>query len=126
MSRNNSNKKTVILFTRIPVPGKTKTRLNPFLTPDECVGLHYAFMADELEAISATAYRVDVCYFEDEEATEDDKDEFRSFLNDEISIPFCTFPQRGFDIFVRMKNAFSDSWKFGAPGRKILVGCDVP
>ena len=126
MSCNYTNIKTIILFTRIPVAGKTKTRLSPFLTLDECVNLHYSFMADELEAISSIADRVDVCYFEDEEATDDDKDEFRSFLNDEISIPFCTFPQRGTDIFDRMKNAFSDSWAFGAPGRKVLVGCDVP
>ena len=36
----------LILMTRIPIPGKTKTRLMDLLTGDECAGLHMAFLKD--------------------------------------------------------------------------------
>lgn len=119
----------VILFTRIPVAGKTKTRLMPFLKAEECVALHYAFMADEVAEICKSADKLEVCYFEDESATDDDCDDFRSFLMEEVTIPFCTFPQRGSDVFERMSLAFRDSFemeKNGRQGKRILIGCDLP
>lgn len=39
-------KNAVICFTRVPRPGQTKTRLLPVLTPEECAGLHWAFLKD--------------------------------------------------------------------------------
>ena len=42
-------KRAVILFTRVPRPGQTKTRLLPVLSPDQCAGLHWAFLKDLAE-----------------------------------------------------------------------------
>lgn len=39
-------KKAVICFTRVPRPGVTKTRLMGALTPEDCAGLHWAFLKD--------------------------------------------------------------------------------
>lgn len=39
-------KNAVICFTRVPRPGKTKTRLMPRLTGDQCAALHWAFLKD--------------------------------------------------------------------------------
>lgn len=97
----------------------------PYLTPEQCVQLHYAMMADELEALQAQSDKIEVCYFDDEANTDDERDEFRSFLNEEIEIPFLTYPQRGDDIWEKMRNAFEDSFAREA-GSKILVGCDIP
>lgn len=39
-------KRAVICFTRVPVPGKTKTRLMPLLGGKNCARLHTAFLQD--------------------------------------------------------------------------------
>ena len=39
-------KNAIICFTRIPLPGQTKTRLQPFLNGAECAALHSAFLRD--------------------------------------------------------------------------------
>ena len=39
-------KQALILFTRIPVPGKTKTRLMPYFSPKQCAQLHTCFLKD--------------------------------------------------------------------------------
>lgn len=38
--------KAIIFFTRSPIPGKTKTRMQPYLSPDECANLHKALIRD--------------------------------------------------------------------------------
>ena len=38
--------KAFIVFTRIPVENKTKTRLLTYYTPKQCVGLHLAILKD--------------------------------------------------------------------------------
>lgn len=42
----------LIIFTRVPVAGKTKTRLMPYFTGEECAELHTAFLKD-IAAMSA-------------------------------------------------------------------------
>ena len=44
-------KQALILFTRIPVPGKTKTRLMPYFSPKQCAKLHTCFLKDISEQI---------------------------------------------------------------------------
>lgn len=39
-------KRAVIIFTRIPEPGKTKTRMMPHLTAAQCARLHTCFLED--------------------------------------------------------------------------------
>ena len=46
-------KDALILFTRVPIPGQTKTRLMPFLTGEECARLHACFVKDIYEKSKA-------------------------------------------------------------------------
>lgn len=39
-------RRAIILFTRVPEAGKTKTRLSPYLTPEQCAKLHTCFLKD--------------------------------------------------------------------------------
>ena len=39
-------KKALIVFTRVPMAGRTKTRLMPYFTADECAEIHTAFLMD--------------------------------------------------------------------------------
>ena len=43
----NEEECAIILFTRIPVAGKTKTRMMPFLSGEECADLHTCFIKKE-------------------------------------------------------------------------------
>ena len=39
-------KRAVIVFTRVPIPGQTKTRMMPYFSPEECAKLHENFLKD--------------------------------------------------------------------------------
>jgi glycosyltransferase A (GT-A) superfamily protein (DUF2064 family) len=39
-------KRAIIIMAKIPLAGTVKTRLQPFLTPDECAELTTAFLQD--------------------------------------------------------------------------------
>ena len=39
-------REAIIIFTRVPIPGKTKTRLQSFLTKEQCAEIHKNFLKD--------------------------------------------------------------------------------
>ncbi len=55
-------KKAIIIFTRIPLPGKTKTRMMPALSGRKCAALHTCFLKDIYGACSKTDADVFVDY----------------------------------------------------------------
>ncbi|MCL2233366.1 MAG: TIGR04282 family arsenosugar biosynthesis glycosyltransferase [Treponema sp.] len=114
----NVEKNAIILFTRIPVPGKTKTRLQPFLTAGECCLLHHAFIRDIHQVLreTKTACDIIVCY-----TPEGDLADMETLLP-----AACAFlPQRGLDIGQRMHNAMCSVLEKGY-SRCLLVGSDLP
>ena len=50
----------VIVFVKVPVPGQVKTRLIPYLSPEQAASLYQAFLVDWCNALStiSTAHRV--------------------------------------------------------------------
>ena len=50
----------VIVFVKNPVPGQVKTRLIPYLSPEQAASLYQAFLVDWCNALStiSTAHRV--------------------------------------------------------------------
>lgn len=58
----------VIVFTRVPIPGQTKTRMMPYFSPEECAKLHENFLKDiaqECEKVNADIF---VCYTPEKES----------------------------------------------------------
>mgnify|MGYP001138864876 len=52
-------KRAVIVFTRVPIPGQTKTRMMPYFSPEECAKLHENFLKDiaqECEKVNADIF----------------------------------------------------------------------
>ena len=43
----------VVVITKAPVPGRSKTRLSPPCTPDQAAGIAAAAVADTLDAVRA-------------------------------------------------------------------------
>lgn len=110
--------KALILMTRIPYRGNTKTRLMPVLKPIQCEELHWAFLED---------------YYTCFESIDDDIDVFVAYAPENQSDTFLTsvptnyecFKQRGSNLGFRMLNAFQDVFDKGYE-KVVLVGCDIP
>ena len=89
-------KDALILFTRVPIPGQTKTRLMPFLTGEECARLHACFVKDIYE--KAKQVDADIFVFF---TPKDEKKLLQQILDNET----VCLPQFGDDLGERMKNA---------------------
>ena len=46
----------VIVFTRVPIPGQTKTRMMPYFSPEECAKLHENFLKDIAQEMLTYSY----------------------------------------------------------------------
>ena len=113
---NNNRKKAVILFTRIPVPGKTKTRMMPYLSAEGCASLHKCFLRDMSREIRKTEADLFVCYEPDGDV---------NVLRDICGRRATYFPQRGEDLGARMFNAISEVLGKGYESC-VLTGSDIP
>jgi len=104
----------VVIMSRIPVPGKTKTRLEGFLTSRECADLHRAFLKDILTVHT-------------------DRNKFLSYgdegpfelIEDILPYDIETFPQRGESLGEKMKNIFIHLFGLGYES-VVLFGADIP
>lgn len=109
--------KALLLMTRIPIPGKTKTRLMELLTGDECAQLHTAFLKDLLASF-ADLEDIDVFM------TYTPADSLHMIKN-MIPRSIKTFPQRGEDLGERMFLAIDHVLQQGYQ-KVILIGSDIP
>lgn len=107
--------KAIIFFTRIPTPGKTKTRLEPFLNQDLCARLQTAFIKDIYNNIKAMGVDIIVNYSEDGDL---------EILKDIIDKEVYFLKQEGKNLGEKMYNAISfslESYK-----NVVLIGSDLP
>lgn len=110
--------KALILMTRVPVPGKTKTRLMKILSGEQCAEIHKAFLKD---------------IFNVYEHIKDDVDIYLTYASEgcftllEHMIPsyIQCFPQVGEDLGERMLNSMSYIFNKGY-SKVLLMGCDIP
>ncbi|MHC1750658.1 MAG: TIGR04282 family arsenosugar biosynthesis glycosyltransferase [Cellulosilyticaceae bacterium] len=108
-------KKAIIIFTRVPVAGQTKTRLQTVLTPSLCARLHSAFLQDihaVCQEVEADAY---ICF------TPSDQKMILEDLLGEIN----SFEQEGHDLGEKMYQAIEFVLSKGYD-KCILIGTDVP
>ena len=109
-------KNALICFTRVPRPGVTKTRLLPVLTPEQCAGLHWAFLKDLAQVYENVDAHLFVAYTADEnwEALKPVFPTARDF-----------FPQEGADLGEKMYNAIARVLGLGYEA-VVLTGADLP
>lgn len=107
----------LILMTRIPIAGQTKTRLMEIMSGDECAELHMAFLKDlfntfkELEELD-----IYLTY-----TPKNSLDTIENIIPEFIK----TFPQRGEDLGSKMYNAIKDILSLDYE-KVILIGSDIP
>lgn len=108
----------LIIFTREPVPGKTKTRLMPAFTPEQCAEFHKCFLKDiskEMKDLDADLF---VAYTGGKPAFL--RKTFRRAFRDGRA-----FEQLGDDFGERMENAFRKVLCLGYD-KAVLIGTDIP
>lgn len=116
-------KQAYVIMTRVPEAGKTKTRLMPFLTGEECKELHEAFLLDMRDLFLRsgevnTRTEVILYYL----ASGPDSEERISRL-----LPGAAryIPQYGEGMGERMKNIFRQLLTEGYR-KVVLTGTDIP
>lgn len=110
-------KQALIIFTRIPVQGKTKTRMMPHFSPRQCAALHACFLMDIRKQCEACGADIFVSY-----AAESGKMErLRELLGEEKQY----LPQAGENLGGRMLDAFQKVLEKGYDSC-VLIGTDVP
>lgn len=113
---NKKKENCLIIFTRIPEPNKTKTRMMPYLTPDECALLHKSILMDISENLIPIMYDIVVFYCGGADVR---------ILKDIFGENVVYKEQRGDDIGVRMRNAIAETIESGYK-KVVLVGADIP
>ncbi|MDK2800490.1 MAG: uncharacterized protein PWP27_1013 [Clostridiales bacterium] len=108
----------LILMSRVPIPGKTKTRLMEILTGDECAGIHQSFLLDLFHIFQFLKKDIHIFLTYTPE---------RSINKIEGFIPHFIncFPQKGKSLGERMANAFQHVFEQGYH-KIILMGSDIP
>ena len=107
----------LVIMTKLPAPGQSKTRLVPPLTYEDAAALARALLLDQL---------VNLACFDDAQlcltfAPDDARDAVRA-----LAPPvFELFPQRGDDLGARMASAFDHLFAQGCK-RVVLIGSDLP
>lgn len=107
-------REAIVVFTRIPVPGKVKTRLQNCLSSEQCALIQTSFLKDVLTKCKNTGRDVIVFHTEEE-----DLSPLISCLSGESLVP-----QRGDGLGERMYNAIKYTLrKFNSC---LLIGSDIP
>lgn len=109
------SKDALILFTRVPVPGKVKTRMMPFLSGTECAALQKAMTLDVAYSLSTLNQDLFIFY----------SDEGPVELLDGLPEKVRLYPQDGTDLGERMYNALDRVLAIGYQNC-LLLGSDLP
>lgn len=109
------NKGALILFTRIPMPGRVKTRLIPLLSGAECAALQRAMTLDTAHTLAAFEQDLFICY----------SDEGPVELLDGLPDKAELLPQLGEGLGERMYRALETVLTRGYQNC-LLLGSDLP
>jgi len=116
---NPSHVNRIIVMTRFPEPGKTKTRLIPALGPDRAASLHRCLIEHTLNVVSHWA-RVHDCDVEVRYFGGDEK-----LFRNQFGAQFVYLPQAEGSLGDRMNAAVAEAFADGAE-RVVVIGTDCP
>ncbi len=106
----------LIIFARMPLPGRVKTRLTPPLTQQGAAELYRCMLLDILKRTKRLDQVERLLFYEDEPGAE-------SFFHTVTSL--TPFPQRGNDLGERMAAGFAVAFDRGHE-RVAIIGTDSP
>lgn len=109
------NPNRLILFTRFPIPGKTKTRLIPTLSAEGTARLQRDMTEHTLRQVRKTGAHIEIRY------TGGTEGPMRGWLGKDLHYA----EQGDGDLGERMARAFQEHFNLGAE-RVVIIGCDCP
>ena len=129
LRQSGKSSQSLILFTRLPILGKTKTRLVPHIGEEGALQVHWAILKDFSalwKKLERKEKSVSLLLFYDIPRGIA-KEQWETALNClKTLFPKATFQrQEGKDIFDKMENAFRYSFSMGSQF-SYLVGADIP
>lgn len=102
----------LLVVTKAPVPGRSKTRLTPPCTPEQAAAIAAAAVADTLDAVRAAPVTRRVVALDGPRGA--------------LDLTGCdVVPQVGGDLGTRLAAAFPDAMREG-PVPTLLIGMDTP
>ena len=111
----------LIIFTRIPIAGKTKTRLQTKLMPEECADIHKCFLKDIYIKMKELKYNdIDIIISYNPDG---DLNILKEIFYDENMYikQAVNTPNENDKIYNSIKEVFSLGYK-----KSILIGTDIP
>lgn len=119
-----------ILFSRIPVPGKVKTRLEPVLSAEQRAAFQEALIIDISQKLLELDGTMMLCHSDEERPTGERGRYFDMLYRRLLSVNpnasrIIAYPQRGDRLGERMSNALADAFATGADSC-LLIGSDLP
>ena len=109
---------SIVVFAKDPRPGSVKTRLTPFLSPEEAADLYQAFIRDTLRiALCVPGAQICVAF------TPQEAEASLQSLTESNAIEW--FPQSGDSLGSRLQAAFDHAFHKGA-SRVVTIGSDCP
>ena len=108
----------VIVFTRVPRPGRVKTRMMPYLDGEGCAELLTCFLTDIRDSLIRTGADIIVCY---DDGGDGKAEPLRSIFGSKVRY----IPQRGSGLGQKMEAAFDDAFGLGYTSC-LLMGSDIP
>ncbi|GAB6098206.1 TIGR04282 family arsenosugar biosynthesis glycosyltransferase [Halanaerocella petrolearia] len=110
----------VILMSRAPIPGQTKTRLQTHLTGEDCARLHKAFLQDLSQMLTEVSEARDNINLYLTYTPQGKKDMFDDLVADD----FHFFAQRGSNLGAKMYHALD--YVACENDKQIILGSDLP
>lgn len=117
----------IILMSRIPRPGVTKTRLEVCFTPEQCAAFHQACLTDELRELNQLTGPKFFCYTGELDAgsqTSSPRLEAACGLAAGILEGWIILKQQGHDLGERMRNAARVVLE--TTDAVVIIGSDMP
>ncbi|MCA1625675.1 MAG: TIGR04282 family arsenosugar biosynthesis glycosyltransferase [Acidobacteria bacterium] len=109
-------KRAIIIMAKVPVAGTVKTRLQPFLTPEQCAELAAAFLQDAENKAKTICKKIILAYSPANE---------RDALENILQTKNILVEQKGDNLGERMSNAFKFAFGRGSDA-VVMIGTDSP
>ncbi len=111
-----ADNRCVILFVKLPEPGKVKSRLARDLNSDLVLRLYDCMVLDAIDMLKQAGTPFRICF---------DPPEARERVRQWLGQAFAYMPQSGNDLGERMEQAFSRVFSEGTD-EAVLIGSDIP
>ncbi|MGI8467123.1 MAG: TIGR04282 family arsenosugar biosynthesis glycosyltransferase [Pyrinomonadaceae bacterium] len=110
-------KRALIIMAKVPLAGAVKTRLQPFLSPDECAELAAAFLLDAESKAKTVCENTILAYSPADKI---------GILENILQSKNTLIEQKGADLGAKMSNAFEFAFHQNSDSAAVMIGTDSP